>query len=147
MSGIVIFTLFVWIVLYSFKCSWVLFWDTIRLLGNSVFLLGLAPKFCWWDYSNTSPEVIFPYHWGTVLLFILLIVPWVLRFFQSDSWEQTIFLPLCECWALFPLILSNMHFPSSGCLLTYMHWGTLCKSVGCSFCARPHFFITLLCGL
>ena len=35
------------IFLYSYKYSWTLFWDTVKLLGNSFILLGLAFMICW----------------------------------------------------------------------------------------------------
>lgn len=34
-------------------------------------------------------------------------------FFQSSLWQYALFLALCECWLLFPPILSGVFFPLS----------------------------------
>ena len=117
--------------LYSYKYSWTLFCDAVRLLGNSLILLVLFLNFIRWDYSSSQSRLIIPYQRQTFLT-IPTNASWVMKNsslagnfrYSFQLYESTGYcyllsvpviltfdlgsFPISICWSVFCLICGGL---------------------------------------
>lgn len=99
--------LYVVYVLYNYNYSWVLFWETVKLLRNDLILSGLDTKiYSVWPKQSQVWDI--PYHWDKIFWKVLPDALWIRKFFYFE-WKilSLFFKKLFTCFSSLLLKLSN----------------------------------------
>lgn len=93
-----------------------MFWDTVKLLWNTLILPGLASALLGRPRGMFSLRIITPHSWSKTPMWILLSVTWVMRFSNLAGGTNAIPSPGSVCGTIIWMIFS----PKPQADLTYM---------------------------